>query len=95
MLCIGFLVAGRIIDKLGTKIGYALATALWSVAAVAHALATSATGFIVARGALGFTEAGNFPAAIKTVQNGSQKKKEHWLQVYLIPGLISVPSLRR
>jgi MFS transporter, ACS family, hexuronate transporter len=64
---IGLLFAGRLIDKLGTKIGYTLATALWSVAAVAHALVTGTTGFLVARGALGITEAGNFPAAIKTV----------------------------
>lgn len=64
---LGLLGAGRLIDKLGTKIGYALATALWSVAAVAHALATNTFGFMVARGALGVTEAGNFPAAIKTV----------------------------
>ncbi|HEX6179711.1 MAG TPA: MFS transporter, partial [Chitinophagaceae bacterium] len=64
---IGLLIAGRIIDRLGTKIGYALATALWSVSAVAHAFATSVFGFGVARAALGVSEAGNFPAAIKTV----------------------------
>jgi MFS transporter, ACS family, hexuronate transporter len=61
---LGLLGAGRLIDKLGTKIGYAFATALWSVAAVAHALATNTSGFMVARGALGVTEAGNFPAAL-------------------------------
>ncbi len=58
--------AGRLIDKLGTKMGYALATALWSVAAIAHGAVTSTLGFFFARGALGITEAGNFPAAIKT-----------------------------
>jgi MFS transporter, ACS family, hexuronate transporter len=72
---LGLLGAGRLIDKLGTKIGYALATALWSVAAVAHALATSTFGFMVARGALGVTEAGNFPAAIKTVAEWFPKKE--------------------
>ena len=72
---IGFLGAGRLIDKLGTKIGYALATTLWSIAAVGHALVTSTTGFFVARGALGFTEAGNFPAAIKTVAEWFPKKE--------------------
>ncbi len=72
---LGLLGAGRLIDKLGTKIGYALATALWSVAAVAHALATSTFGFMIARGALGVTEAGNFPAAIKTVAEWFPKKE--------------------
>jgi MFS transporter, ACS family, hexuronate transporter len=72
---IGFLGAGRLIDKLGTKIGYALATALWSLAAVGHALARSTVGFLVARGALGFTEAGNFPAAIKATAEWFPKKE--------------------
>lgn len=72
---IGLLFAGRLIDKLGTKIGYTLATALWSVAAVAHALVTGTTGFLVARGALGITEAGNFPAAIKTVAEWFPQKE--------------------
>ena len=72
---IGFLGAGRLIDKLGTKIGYGLATALWSVAAISHALATSTMGFFFARGALGFTEAGNFPAAIKAVAEWFPKKE--------------------
>jgi MFS transporter, ACS family, hexuronate transporter len=72
---LGLLGAGRLIDKLGTKIGYAIATALWSVAAVAHALATSTFGFMMARGALGVTEAGNFPAAIKTVAEWFPKKE--------------------
>lgn len=72
---VGFLFAGNLIDRLGTKIGYALATALWSVAAIGHALATNTMGFLIARGALGFTEAGNFPAAIKTVAEWFPKKE--------------------
>ena len=55
---LGLLGAGRLIDKLGTKFGYALATTLWSIAAIAHAAATSTFGFYIARGALGVTEAG-------------------------------------
>ncbi len=64
---IGMVGVGRIIDKLGTKIGYALSTTLWSIAAMGHAVVSSTLGFGVARGFLGVTEAGNFPAAIKTV----------------------------
>jgi ACS family hexuronate transporter-like MFS transporter len=71
----GMLGAGRIIDKLGTKIGYALSTTLWSVAAVCHAFASSVLGFAVVRSFLGVTESGNFPAAIKTVAEWFPKKE--------------------
>ncbi|MBK9934873.1 MAG: MFS transporter [Cytophagaceae bacterium] len=71
----GMLIAGRVVDKLGTKIGYAVATGLWSVAAIAHALASSAFGFMMARAALGVTEAGNFPAAIKSTAEWFPKKE--------------------
>jgi ACS family hexuronate transporter-like MFS transporter len=72
---IGMLGAGRLIDKLGTKIGYLLSTMLWSIAAVAHAFSNSTFGFGIARSALGITEAGNFPAAIKTVAEWFPKKE--------------------
>ncbi len=72
---LGMLGAGRLVDKLGTKIGYFLATGLWSVAAVMHAFISSTFGFIVARSALGFTESGNFPAAIKTIAEWFPKKE--------------------
>lgn len=71
----GMLGAGRLIDKLGTKIGYALATGLWSLAAVCHAFASSVFSFAVARSFLGVTEAGNFPAAIKSVAEWFPKKE--------------------
>lgn len=72
---LGMLVAGRVVDKLGTRIGYALSTTLWSIAAVCHAFAGSAFGFGVARGFLGVTEAGNFPAAIKATAEWFPKKE--------------------
>jgi ACS family hexuronate transporter-like MFS transporter len=72
---VGLLVAGRLIDKIGTKIGYALATTIWSLAAIGHALAKGVTGFIIARSVLGVSEAGNFPAAIKTVAEWFPKKE--------------------
>ena len=46
---LGMLGVGRVIDRLGTKLGYAAATFLWSIAAVAHALAKGTMGFTVAR----------------------------------------------
>jgi MFS transporter, ACS family, aldohexuronate transporter len=72
---IGLLIAGGVIDKIGTKIGYAVATGIWSLAAMGHALAKGLTGFIVARSVLGVSEAGNFPAAIKTVAEWFPKKE--------------------
>lgn len=71
----GMLFAGRFIDKVGTKIGYALATFLWSIAAVAHGFATGTLGFAIARAFLGVTEAGNFPAAIKATAEWFPKKE--------------------
>lgn len=62
---VSFLLVGRFIDRVGTKIGYAVAILVWSLAAASHALVGSVMGFIFARVALGFGEAGNFPAAIK------------------------------
>ena len=59
--------AGRLIDKLGTRLGYLLAVVVWSIAAMAHSLARDALQFGLARFALGFGESANFPAAIKTV----------------------------
>ena len=63
----GLVGAGALIDKLGTRIGYALAICVWSLAAMSHALAGSVLGFAAARFLLGLGESGNFPAAIKTV----------------------------
>jgi len=64
---IGLLVVGRVLDVVGTRHGYALALVFWSLAAMAHALARTPLGFGAARFGLGLFEAGNFPAAIKTV----------------------------
>jgi MFS transporter, ACS family, hexuronate transporter len=63
----GVLGAGRLIDKLGTRIGYCVFMGLWSLSAMGHALANSACEFGIARFCLGLGESGNFPAAIKTV----------------------------
>ncbi len=71
----GMIIAGRVVDKLGTKKGYAMATGLWSLAAIGHAFANSAFGFMIARAALGVTEAGNFPAAIKSTAEWFPKKE--------------------
>jgi MFS transporter, ACS family, hexuronate transporter len=63
---IGLVAAGRMVDRLGTRIGYAVIMGVWSLASMGHALANSALGFGIARFVLGLGESGNFPAAIKT-----------------------------
>jgi ACS family hexuronate transporter-like MFS transporter len=63
----GQLIVGGLMDLLGTRMGFSLAVVCWSLAAMSHALARSAFGFGMARFALGLSESGNFPAAIKTV----------------------------
>ncbi|MGF7216943.1 ACS family hexuronate transporter-like MFS transporter [Spirosoma lacussanchae] len=69
------LLAGYIIDRIGTKLGYIGAILVWSLAAMGHALAGGTLGFMVARALLGIGEAGNFPASIKTVAEWFPKKE--------------------
>lgn len=64
---LGMVIAGRLIDRFGTKIGYGISVLLWSLAAMGHALAKGGLGFGFWRAFLGISESGNFPAAIKTV----------------------------
>jgi ACS family hexuronate transporter-like MFS transporter len=72
---LGMVLVGRLIDRLGTRVGYSLAMAFWSVAAMSHALVSSLFGFSAARFALGFGEAGVFPASLKTVAEWFPKKE--------------------
>jgi ACS family hexuronate transporter-like MFS transporter len=72
---LGLLGFGWFIDRFGTKLGYAVSIAAWSVAAAGHALVGSVRGFFLARVCLGFGESGNFPAAIKTVAQWFPKKE--------------------
>jgi ACS family hexuronate transporter-like MFS transporter len=71
----GMLLMGRLIDRLGTRVGYAVAMTFWSLASMAHAAAGSFATFAVARSALGFGEAGVFPASIKSVAEWFPKKE--------------------
>jgi MFS transporter, ACS family, hexuronate transporter len=71
---ISLVVFGRLIDQIGTRLGYAISVILWSLAAMCHALATGTMSFAFARTALGAGEGGNFPAAIKAVAEWFPKK---------------------
>jgi ACS family hexuronate transporter-like MFS transporter len=62
---VGLFFAGRIIDRVGARLGLALSIAVWALASISHAFMRSVAGFGMARFALGLGEAGNFPAALK------------------------------
>src|SRR5207245_4627299 len=64
---VGMLVVGRLIDRLGTRLGYAIVMVFWSLASMAHALGSSLSSFLIARSALGFGESGVFPASVTAV----------------------------
>ena len=72
---IGLLFIGRLIDRFGTRISYALAIAVWSLAGCLHAAARGALGFGLARFLLGIGESANFPAAIKATAEWFPKRE--------------------
>jgi ACS family hexuronate transporter-like MFS transporter len=60
-------VSGPLIDRLGTRVGYALCIAWWSAASMLHALARGPLSLGIFRFLLGMGEAGNWPAGVKVV----------------------------
>lgn len=72
---VGLLFFGRLIDRVGTKIGYSISVFVWSGAGMLHALSTSVFGFAAARIGLGLGEAGNFPAGVKAIAEWFPKKE--------------------
>ncbi|HWL17537.1 MAG TPA: MFS transporter, partial [Opitutus sp.] len=72
---LGMVLAGRLIDWLGTKSGYAYSLIGWSIAAIGHAFGHHTWSFGFWRAALGLAESGNFPAANKTIAEWFPKKE--------------------
>jgi ACS family hexuronate transporter-like MFS transporter len=70
-----FVVWGGLIDRIGVKLGFAIAIVVWSMAGMGHALVTTAVGFSLARFMLGVGEAANFPGALKTVAEWFPKRE--------------------
>ncbi len=63
----GFLLAGRWLDRVGVRRGFATAVVVWSLAAIGHAFARTTAAFSAARALLGLGESANFPGGVKTV----------------------------
>jgi ACS family hexuronate transporter-like MFS transporter len=93
MYAAGYLLAGRFIDVVGAKIGYGLSVLFWSLAAIGHAFMRSTTGFMFARGALGFWEGGNFPAAVKSIAEWFPAKERSFASGFMISGTTVGPIL--
>jgi len=72
---LGVILTGHLLDKFGIRLIYSIAIAVWSLAGMGHALASSAISFAAARFTLGLGESANFPAAIKTVAEWFPKKE--------------------
>jgi ACS family hexuronate transporter-like MFS transporter len=72
---LGYGFAGRAMDLLGVRIVYSIAVVAWSAAAMGHGLVRTVTGFGAMRAALGLSEGGNFPAAVKTVSEWFPKRE--------------------
>jgi len=71
----GFLIAGRWLDRVGVRRGFATAVVVWSLAAMGHAFARTTAAFSAARAFLGLGESANFPGAIKTVAEWFPKEE--------------------
>lgn len=70
------IIAGWIIDKIGTKLGLALSLIIWSIFGMLNAICGRAVwGHAIVRSLFGIGEAGNFPASIKTVAEWFPKKE--------------------
>jgi len=72
---LGYLGFGRVIDRVGARLGYAAVVMLWTAAHIAHAFVSSVGGFIAVRFALGLGESGNFPAGLKAIAEWFPKQE--------------------
>src|SRR3546814_2277140 len=62
---LGYISFGRVVDRVGARLGYAIAILIWTISHMAHGLASTVTQFAMARFGLGIGESGNFPAGIR------------------------------
>ena len=58
---------GKLTDALGTRLGFTLIMAFWSLACASHSLAASFAMLAISRFLLGIGEGGGFPAATRVV----------------------------
>jgi MFS transporter, ACS family, aldohexuronate transporter len=90
---IGQVFSGRLLDQIGTRLGYALSLAAWSLAAASHALVRSVWGFGVVRVLLGVSESPAFPGAAKILAEWFPRRERACASA-LVPWLGSVYGWR-
>ena len=73
---IGMVMSGKMVDKVGVKVGYGICVLLWSIAACGHALVRNTLGFGVMRALLGISESGSFPCAVKSVAEWFPRREQ-------------------
>lgn len=94
----GQAIFGKIFDKIGTRLGFALSISVWSVATALHAVAKSFLSFAIFRSVLGVAEAGNWPGAAKGNAEWFPTKERALAQGLFnsgaaIGGIISIPLI--
>lgn len=72
---LGYLVFGHVVDRIGARLGFAIAFIIWTAAHMLHAAARSVTSFALVRFMLGIGESGGFPSALKAVTEWFPKKE--------------------
>jgi len=83
---IGYLGFGRLIDKIGARMGYAAVVVLWTAAHIAHAFVSTIGGFIAVRFALGLGESGSFPAGLKAIAEWFPKRERAFATGIFVAG---------
>jgi ACS family hexuronate transporter-like MFS transporter len=71
----GYIVFGGLVDRLGARIGYAVAVIIWTIAHIGHGFVSTLAGFKLMRLGLGVGESGNFPAGVKAVTEWFPKRE--------------------
>ncbi|MCK8490614.1 MULTISPECIES: MFS transporter [Spirosoma] len=98
---IGFLLAGWLIDRIGTKRGFALGIIVWSIAATLTTFVQTMTGLRWTRGILGLGESANFPSSVKTISEWFPRRERSFANglfnagtnVGIILTALAIPSL--
>lgn len=72
---VSYLLFGRLVDRLGARIGYGIAMSLWTAGHIAHIFFTSTRGMLIARIPLAIGEAGTFPAALAAANEWFPKRE--------------------
>lgn len=94
----GQAIFGKILDWVGTRLGFALSISVWSIATALHAFASGVTSFALFRSLLGVAEAGNWPGAAKGNAEWFPPKQRAFAQGLFnsgaaIGGIVSIPLI--